>query len=329
MWKRVGLAIALAAIGIAGAIVSRGTAGNQRAERSVRVAAPPAVVLAVISDLRRWPEWWPRERLEDEVQRTYGGPATGVGASSYWSAGDAVVRGRMTITDASDGKIEVELELSGSRHAESDLEFSVAAEEGGTRLSASLVGDRDLEGKRLGVFSSAERRMGPALAAILTGIQQASEQDAKTESSLVERSAKIAAPPATVLVQLADLHRWQSWSPWGDADSGVQRAYGGPPSGAGASCYWWNDEVRGRITVVDGDDLQMDVELEMVKPAASLTDLRFVLAADGAGTRITASAKGGSGAAHLEKAIAQLAAAAESEATGAGQMAAGNSGGGR
>jgi uncharacterized protein YndB with AHSA1/START domain len=328
MWKKVVFTIALAAIGVAGAIVSRGQ-GRTRAERTVRVAAPPAVVLAVISDLRRWPEWWPRERAEGEVQRTYGGPATGVGASSWWSAGEAVGRGRMTITDASDGKIDVELELSGPHPAESDLEFTVTAEEGATRLSLSVVGDRDLEGRRLGLFSSAEKRMGPALSAILAGIQQAAEQDAKVEGSAVERSAAIAAPPSVVLEQLADPRRWQSWSPWGDADPGVERAYGGPPSGEGASCYWWNDNVRGRITVVAADVLQVEVELEMVKPAPSLTDLRFVLAAEGAGTRLTASAKGGPAGAGLETALARLAATAETEASRFGRIAAGGSSGGR
>lgn len=328
MWKKVVFTIALAAIGFAGAIVFRG-AGRNRAERAVKVAAPPAVVLAVISDLRRWPEWWPRERLEGDVQRTYGGPTTGVGASSYWSAGDAVVRGRMTITDASDGKIDVELELTGPHPAESDLEFKAAPEEGGTRVSVSVVGDRDLEGRRLGLFSSAEKRMGPALEAILAGIREAAEQDAKIEGSAVERSASIAAPPAIVLQQLADLHRWQSWSPWGDADTGVQRAYGGSPSGAGASCYWWNEDVRGRLTVLESDPSHVEVELEMVKPSPSLTDLHFVLAAEGAGTRLTASAKGGPAGASLEKALAQLTATAESEASQAGRMAAGHSGGGR
>ncbi|HET7787853.1 MAG TPA: SRPBCC family protein [Myxococcales bacterium] len=329
MWKKVGFAIALAAIGLAGAIVSRGTGRNQRAERTVRVAAPPAVVLAVISDLRRWPEWWPRERLEGEVQRTYGGPATGVGSSAYWAAGDAVERGRITITDASEQRIEVELELSGPHPAESDLEFTIAADEGGSRVSASLVGDRDLEGRRLGLFSSAERRMGPALAAVVAGIQQAAEQDAKLETSAVERSAHIAAPPATVLAQLVDLRKWASWSPWGDADEGVQRAYGGSPTAEGASCYFWNDEVRGRMTIVSASALQIEVELEMVKPAPSLTDLRFVLTAEGAGTRVRASAKGGPGGAALEKAVAQLATAAQAEIAEASRMAAGTFRGGR
>ncbi|HEY6808937.1 MAG TPA: SRPBCC family protein [Gemmatimonadales bacterium] len=326
--KKVVFAIALAAIGFAGAMVFRHT-GNNRAERAVSVAAPPAVVLAVISDLRRWPEWWPRERLEGQVQRSYGGPATGVGASSYWSAGDAVGRGRMTITDASDGKIMVELELTGPRPAESDLEFRVAAEGGGSRVSVSVAGDRDLEGRRLGLFSSAEKRMGPALAAILAAIQEAAEQDAKLESSAVERSAIIAAPPDKVLEQLADLRRWQSWSPWGDADPAVQRAYGGPPSGAGASCYWWNDDVRGRITVVEIGASHLDVEVETVKPSPSLTDLHFAVAAEGARTRLTARAKGGPAGASLEKALAQLTATVEPEASQAGRIAAGSSRGGR
>ena len=30
----------------------------------------------------------------------------------------------------------------------------------------------------------------------------------------VERSAKIAAPPAAVFDQVNDFHKWEAWSPW-------------------------------------------------------------------------------------------------------------------
>src|SRR4051794_32760731 len=88
MWKKLGIAgVAVAALAVAAAIFFRRPGQPQRAERAVSVAAPPALVLALISDLQRWREWSPLERLDPDASRTYGGPPSGLGSSYYWSRG--------------------------------------------------------------------------------------------------------------------------------------------------------------------------------------------------------------------------------------------------
>src|SRR3954462_4622779 len=97
-----GLALAVLA-GVVIAVSSRG-GSPRRVEREVLVAAPPEMVLEYVSDLRRWPEWSPRERLDPEVRRTYGGPARGVGSSYYWSGNERIGQGRVTGTAAGGGE---------------------------------------------------------------------------------------------------------------------------------------------------------------------------------------------------------------------------------
>src|SRR3954463_11738541 len=302
-----GLALAVLA-GVVIAVSGRG-ASPRRVEREVVVAAPPEMVLEYVSDLRRWPEWSPRERLDPEVRRTYGGPARGVGSSYYWSGNERIGQGRLTVTAAAEDKVEVERELKQPSAVESDLEFRAVAAEGGSRVSLTVLGTHDLEGRSLGFFSSAEKKLGAELDAALAGIKELTEQQAREEAARVVRSASIAAPPAVVLAQLADAHRWSAWSPWGDAAAKASRFYGGRASGAGSSCYWSDEGSKGRITIISNDAAHVEAELEILKPAPSLSDLSFVLVQDGDGTRVTATA-GGAAASSLEQALVRLGSAA-------------------
>ena len=55
-----------------------------RVERSASIAAPADVVYARIASFRAWESWSPWEKLDPELQRTYGGSDRGVGASYAW-----------------------------------------------------------------------------------------------------------------------------------------------------------------------------------------------------------------------------------------------------
>lgn len=322
MWKKVAFAgIAVAALAFASALWLHRAAQPQKAERALTIAAPPAVVLALISDLRRWPEWSPRERLDPGVRRTYGGPPSGLGSSCYWSGDDRVGEGRLTVTDVTADMVGVELELKKPRPASSDLEFRASAENGGTRLSVAAVGQSDLDGRRLGFFNSAEKAMGPELAAALAGIKDLAEKQAQVDAARVERSVTVAAPPAIVAAQLSDARRWSAWSPWAGADSGLDIRCGGAASGAGSSCYWQGDGAKGRVTIIANTPARVDAELEIEKPAQSLSDLQFTLAAEGAGTRVTLGATGGTAGASVEKALARLTTAVETAAAQASETA--------
>jgi polyketide cyclase/dehydrase/lipid transport protein len=111
----------------------------------------------------------------------------------------------------------------------------------------------------------------------------------------VERSATIAAAPAAVFAQVNDLHRWNEWSPWEKLDPAMKRTYAGPETGPDASYAWaGNDEVgEGRMTIVESvPQERVGIRLEFIKPWTETCQVRFALAPQAAGTRVTWSLQG-------------------------------------
>ena len=96
----------------------------------------------------------------------------------------------------------------------------------------------------------------------------------------VERSATIAAPPATVFAQVNDFHKWAAWSPWAKIDPNIKQTYEGAPSGAGAIYSWaGNKDVgEGRMTITETHPTDLiRIKLEFLKPfaATNATDFMF------------------------------------------------------
>jgi carbon monoxide dehydrogenase subunit G len=132
-----------------------------RVERSALVAAPPPAVLAEIVDLRRWTAWSPWERAS--MRLTYGGPTEGAGASYYWSSDADAGQGRLTIIGTSPERVAVEMELPGPRQLLGDLEFRLAPEGDGSRVTWTIAGDLEVPGEALGRAGDPETTIGPEL----------------------------------------------------------------------------------------------------------------------------------------------------------------------
>lgn len=102
----------------------------------------------------------------------------------------------------------------------------------------------------------------------------------------VTRSAKIAAPPATVFAFVNDFHHWDAWSPWAKLDPNMKVTYEGPPAGT-AAIYSWvgNDKVgEGRMTVLESrPDESVRIKLDFIKPfpSTSITELSLRPESDG------------------------------------------------
>ena len=122
-----------------------------RLERSARSGATPASVLAQLDDLRRWAAWWPRESIDPELRRTYGGASSGPGASYYWSGNDQAGQGRLTVISASPERVVVEMETDRPGRASIDLEFLLSADGKGTQVVGVVTGQRPAEGQSAGV----------------------------------------------------------------------------------------------------------------------------------------------------------------------------------
>jgi len=106
----------------------------------------------------------------------------------------------------------------------------------------------------------------------------------------VERSLPMQASPARIYEQIADFHRWPSWSPWEDVDPELSRTYSGPESGTGAAYAWSGNRKagKGRMQVTDASEpSRVQIELVFEKPLKANNDLVFSIESEGTGSRVT------------------------------------------
>lgn len=111
----------------------------------------------------------------------------------------------------------------------------------------------------------------------------------------VERSATVAAPPATVYSVVSDFHRWGEWSPWEHLDPNMAKTITGPESGVGANYHWaGNDKAgEGNMLITEATPGErLAIKLDFIKPFASTSTTVFAFAPEGEGTRVTWSMDG-------------------------------------
>lgn len=111
----------------------------------------------------------------------------------------------------------------------------------------------------------------------------------------VERSATIAAPPATVFALVNDFHQWARWSPWEKLDPQMHKAFEGAPSGVGASLHWLGNKKagEGRMTITESQpSTHLVTALEFIRPFAASNVAAFALAPVPGGVAVTWSMTG-------------------------------------
>ncbi|GAB76979.1 Polyketide cyclase / dehydrase and lipid transport [Austwickia chelonae] len=108
--------------------------------RSVHIDATPERVQQVVEDLRHWESWTPWEQLDPEVQHTYPGATSGVGAVYTWAGDSSAGEGRMEIVASEPGRVDLLFAMtqpSGSTH---DLRLDITPVDGGTDLTWTFIG---------------------------------------------------------------------------------------------------------------------------------------------------------------------------------------------
>ncbi len=86
-WVLMVVAILVAIIVIGGLLLPRSVIVS----RSTEIDAPPAVVFPYVNSLRETQKWSPWLERDPNVQVTFSGPETGVGARMTWSSQDSSV----------------------------------------------------------------------------------------------------------------------------------------------------------------------------------------------------------------------------------------------
>jgi len=111
----------------------------------------------------------------------------------------------------------------------------------------------------------------------------------KSDTFMVQRSTRIAAPPEQIFPLIDDLHAQSAWSPF-EKDPTMKRTYSGAPRGPGAAYAWdGNRQVgAGRIAITSSTPpSNVVLLLEMARPFKASNTVEFTLDRNGAGTDVT------------------------------------------
>jgi hypothetical protein len=106
----------------------------------------------------------------------------------------------------------------------------------------------------------------------------------------IERSIATAAPPEVAYAQVADLHRWEAWSPWAKLDPAMRSEYGGTAAGEGATYHWAGNSKagEGRMTVTRAQPAsEVVIRLEFLEPMEDTAVTTFRFTPQAGGTQVT------------------------------------------
>ncbi|BDT93981.1 MULTISPECIES: SRPBCC family protein [Nocardia] len=110
--------------------------------RSAVITADPARVHGLINDFHKWVEWSPWEDLDPQLQRSYSGADSGVGARYAWSGNRKAGAGSMEIIGSADREIGVRLEFLKPMKATNMVTFLLAPVETGTEVTWRMTGQQ-------------------------------------------------------------------------------------------------------------------------------------------------------------------------------------------
>jgi hypothetical protein len=128
--------------------------------RTTTVDAPPGAVRAEIEDFRRWREWSPWEGLDAELERTYSGPESGVGAHYAWVGNRRAGAGSMEIVAVTPESVRIALEFLKPWKASNEAVFTLVPEGEGTRVTWTMNGEHAGVAKLFARFINMDKLIG-------------------------------------------------------------------------------------------------------------------------------------------------------------------------
>lgn len=184
-------------IGVAGVLVVFVTVVATRpsayhVERKLAVAAPPELVFGVLNDLHQFAGVMvlfgsPWEQLDPNMQKTFEGPAAGVGQSYAWS-GKKVGKGKMTIEESVPGqKVGMKLEFVEPMKSTATCVLTLSGTPTGSFVTWSMEGNHNFIGKALGMVMNMDNMLGADIEKGLAQLKTVAEG----------KQVAIAAPPSS------------------------------------------------------------------------------------------------------------------------------------
>jgi hypothetical protein len=134
-------------------------------------------VYAQIVDFRNWRNWSPWDDLDPDMQRSYSGADSGVGAGYAWAGNRKAGEGKMEITEAVEpSSVQVALDFLKPFKSSSTTTFNLKPQGETTEVTWTMTGPKALMTRVMGVFKSMDKMVGPDFEKGLTQLKGATEQ---------------------------------------------------------------------------------------------------------------------------------------------------------
>ena len=178
MFKKilVGLALIVAIL----AVVIALQPNDFKITRSVTISTPPGTVFPLVNDFHQWAKWSPWEGKDPNMQRTFAGPDSGVGAIYRWDGNDDVGQGSMTITASKPAElILIKLQFMKPMESECDTEFTFTPQNQNTVVTWTMSGQNNFIGKAFSLFMNMDKMIGNDFEKGLAKIKEVAEESTK------------------------------------------------------------------------------------------------------------------------------------------------------
>ena len=145
-------------------------------ERTTTIDAPADKVYAQIVDFHNWRNWSPWDDIDPDLQRSYSGPDSGVGAGYSWSGNRKAGEGTMEITHAVEpSSVQIALEFVKPFKSSSTTSFNLEPKGEGTEVTWTMTGPMTMMTRVMGIFKSMDKMVGPDFEKGLAQLQGATE----------------------------------------------------------------------------------------------------------------------------------------------------------
>jgi carbon monoxide dehydrogenase subunit G len=148
-----------------------------RLSRAASIKAPPEKIFPFLNDLRSFATWSPYEKKDPAMKRTFGGAASGKGATYEWDGDKNVGKGRLTIADSSaPSKVTMNLDFISPWEAHNIVEFTLEPKGDTTNVTWAMHGPAPFMAKVMHVFINMDRMVGDDFEAGLGNLKTLAEK---------------------------------------------------------------------------------------------------------------------------------------------------------
>jgi uncharacterized protein YndB with AHSA1/START domain len=143
--------------------------------RSITIAAPPERILPFVTNLREWQQWSPWEGIDTNLERTYAGPESGVGATYAWQGNSKAGAGRMEVVEAQPQHVGIDLLFSAPMRAHNRVDVTLSPAAPGTEVEFRMTGPQNFVMRLMSKVWSMEKMIGPDFEKGLRQLKQVAE----------------------------------------------------------------------------------------------------------------------------------------------------------